>query len=130
MSKIGVGVGEEFPVDDAKVPPTPPPGGNDGNEPERRYWRRRFFLHLLTRIAFIALVIAAIVWMFSPHYFYPGPYAHLPPFGYYPYSHHFFFPLFPILLIAFFAFAWRRRGCYGYHRHWGGHRRGHYHDEA
>lgn len=130
MSKIGIGVGEEFPVDDAKAPPTPPPGDNDGNEPERRYWRRRFFLHLLTRIAFIALVIAAIVWTFSPHYFYPGPYAHLPPYGYYPYPHHFFFPLFPILLIAFFAFAWRRRGCYGYHRHWGDHRRGHYHDEA
>jgi len=123
MSKIGIGIGEDFPVEDAKTPPIPPPDGPQSDDARRRHWRWRFFLHVLTRIAFIALIIAAIVWMFSPHYFSPGPYAHLPPYGYYPYPHHFFFPFFPILLIAFFVFAWRRRGCYGHHRHWHDERR-------
>ena len=130
MSKIGIGIGEEFPVDDAKAPPNPP-GHPDGNEPGRRHWRGHFILHVLARVVLIALVIAAIVWMFSPHYFYPGPYAHVPPYGYYPYAHHFFFfPFFPLLLIALFAFAWRRGRCYGYHRYRDDHRRGHYHEEA
>jgi hypothetical protein len=124
MTKIGIGVGEEFPVDDATTPPAPPTGHSNDDDGRRRHWRRRFLLHILTRVAFIALVVAAIVWMFSPHYFYPGPYANLP--GYYPRPHHFFFfPLFPILLIGFFALAWRRGGCHGHHRHWHGERPAH-----
>jgi hypothetical protein len=126
MTKIGIGVGEDFPVDDATTPPTPPPGNSGHDNHERRHWRRRFLLHILTRVGFIAAVIAAIVWMFSPGYFYPGPYARLPPYGYYPYPHHFFFfPFFPILLIAIVALAWRRRGCYGHRRHWHDGRRAH-----
>jgi hypothetical protein len=118
MSKIGIGVGEEFPVNDAKGPPTAPTGAPEGGNWGRRYWRRRrFLLHVLTRIAFVALVISAMVWMF-----YPAPYAQLPPYGYYPYHRHFwFFPFFPIFLIAFFAFAWRRQGCYAHHHHWHDH---------
>jgi nitrate reductase NapE component len=85
VSKIGIGIGEDFPVEDAKTPPIPPPDGPGSDDARRRHWRWHFFLHLVTRIAFIALIIAAIVWMFSLHYFSPGPYAHLPPYGYYPY---------------------------------------------
>src|SRR5256885_2138761 len=117
MSKIGIGVGEEFPVDDAKTPPPPPPEESEGDDGQRRYWRRHHWLHILTRVALIAFVIAAIVWMFTPHYFFPGPYAGVPPYRFYPYPHFFFFPFFPILLVAFFAFAWRRRGCYRHHHH-------------
>ena len=124
MSKIGIGVGEEFPVEDAKTPPAPPPGGPGGGGREHRHGRWHGSLHILTRVAFLALVIAAIVWMFTPHYSFQGPYAQLPPRGFYPYPHHFFFfPFFPILLIALFAFAWRRRGCHRYHHHH------HWHDE-
>ena len=132
MSKIGIGVGEEFPVEDAKTPPTPPPEEPENDDGERRHWRRHRWLHILTRIAFIGLVIAAIVWMFTPNYFLPGPYAQVPPYRFYPYPHFFFFPFFPILLIALFAFAWRRRGCYRshYHRHWHDERRGDHRQEA
>jgi hypothetical protein len=122
MTKIGIGVGEEFPVDDATTPPALPPGDSNDDDGGRRHWRRRVLLHVLTRIAFISLVIAAIVWMFSPRYFYPGPYANLPPYYLHPH-HFFFFPFFPILLIALFALAWRRRGCHGHHRHWHDERR-------
>ncbi len=131
MSKIGIGVGSEFPVDDANAPPPPPANGaTGGDNGRRRSWRGHLVLHILTRLAFIALVIAAIVWMFSPHYFYAGPYAQLPSRAY-PYPHHFFFfPFFPILLIALFALVWRRRGCYGRHRHWHDESRGDRRQEA
>ena len=95
MSKIGIGVGEEFPVEDAKTPPTPPQEEPENDDGERRHWRRHRWLHILTRVAFIALVIAAIVWMFTPNYFLPGPYAQVPPYRFYPYPHFFFFPFFP-----------------------------------
>ena len=122
MAKFGIGVGEEFPVDEARPPEPPPP---NELERRRRHWRRFRFLHLLTRIAVLALIVSGIVWLFRPRaYFYPDPY--LLPYG--PYPHHFFFPFFPLLLIGLLiAVAWHRRGCYGMHR-WHGpdddHRRG------
>ena len=124
MSKIGIGVGEDFPVQDAT------PGDPDGNDAERHHCRRRYVLHVLTRIVLIGLIIAAIFWMFSPHYFHGGPYASLAPYRYHPYPHHFFFPFFPLLLIALFAFAWRRRGCYRHHHHRHDGRRHVYREEA
>jgi hypothetical protein len=117
MAKYGIGVGEEFPVDEPNNPP--PPEDDDERRKMRRRWRRHHFLHLLTRIALIALVITGIAWLFRPHYFSPGPYA---PYAFYPYPHHFFFPFFPVLLIGLLiAFAWRRGGCYGMRHHWHDH---------
>lgn len=115
MAKFGIGVGEEFPVDDAKTPPTPPPDPGDDRRERRHHWRRHRFLHVLTRVALFALIVSAIAWLFRPHYFY-GPYA---PYAFHPYPHHVFFPFFPVLLIGLLvAFAWRRGGCYGMRRHW------------
>src|SRR5882672_2834158 len=120
MAKFGIGVGEEFPVDEPNNPP--PPENDDERRKMRRHWRRHHLLHLLTRIALLALIVSAIAWLFRPHYFYAGgPYA---PYAFYPYPHHFFFPVFPVLLIAFLlAFAWRRGACYGMHHHWHDHPR-------
>src|SRR5437660_1103341 len=103
MSKFGVGVGEEFPVEDAK----PPQSGGPEQPERRRHWRGHHLLHVLTRLALIALMISAIAWLFRPHYaFYPDPYF---PYAAYGYPHHFFFPFFPVLLVAILlAFAWRR----------------------
>ena len=58
MAKYGIGVGEEFPVDEPKNPP--PPEDDDERRKMRRRWRRFYFLHVLTRIALIALVISGI----------------------------------------------------------------------
>ena len=112
MAKYGIGVGEEFPVDEPKNPP--PPEDDDERSKMRRRWRRHHFLHVLTRIALIALIITGIAWLFRPHYFSPGPYA---PYAFYPYPHHFFFPFFPVLLIVLLLFAWRRGGCHGMRHH-------------
>ena len=114
MTKFGIGVGEEFPVEE------PPPGRPD---PEReaalaardRYRRQHHYLHVATRIAVIALLVAFIVWMFVPHPYITAPGA----VGGYGFHRHFFFPFFPLLLILLFAFAWRRRaGCHYRYRHW------------
>ena len=119
MAKFGIGVGEEFPVDEARTPP--PSNPDDRERDRRRHWRRHGFLHLVTRVAFFALIVSGIAWLFRPHYFY-GPYA---PYAFHPYTHHVFFPFFPVLLIAvLLSFAWRRHGCYGMRRHWNDRPRG------
>jgi hypothetical protein len=125
MAKFGIGVGEEFPVDE---PANPPPADDDEERRRRRHWRLHHWLHLLTRVALIALIISAIVWMFRPRGFYPGPYA---PYAFHPYPHHFFFPFFPILLVVLLiAFARRRHGCYGMRRHWHHENRGDHREEV
>ena len=114
MAKYGVGVGEDFPVEEPKNPP--PPEDDDERRKHWRHRRRHYLLHVLTRVALIALIISAIAWLFRPQYFSPGPYA---PYAFYPYPHHFFFPFFPVLLITLLiVFAVRRGGCYGGRRHW------------
>lgn len=112
MAKFGIGVGEEFPVDEA-APARP----DDDEERKRgRQWRLHHWLHLLTRVALIALIVSAIVWLFRPRGFYPGPYA---PYAVHLYPYHFLFPIFPVLLIVLLiAFARRHHGCYGGRRHW------------
>ena len=128
MAKFGIGVGEEFPVDDAS-PRNPQPPRKDDSE-ERRRRRRWHVVHLLTRFVFLALIVSLIVWLFVPHGHMHDYLGH-DYFGhdsFYPYHHHFFlFPWFPILLIVFlFAFARRRHGCYGpYHWHRDWHRDAH-----
>jgi hypothetical protein len=121
MAKLGIGVGEEFPVEEAG-PPSPPTPEDEGRR--RRRWRRFYFLGLLTRLAVIALIVSALVWLFRPRaQFYPDPY--LLPYGFYPYPHHFFFPFFPLLLVGLLiAILLRRRSCYG-PRYW--HDRHHWH---
>ena len=118
MSKLGVGVGEEFPVEDARPNEPPPPPADD--EERRRRWRRFRFFHFLAHLALIGLVVAGIVWLFRPRtYLYPDPY--LLPYGFYPYPHHFFFPFFPVLFVVLLlALFWRRRGCHVRYRHWHG----------
>ena len=117
MAKFGIGVGEEFPVEE---PQRKPEESEEALAERRRYWRRHQMLHLATRIAVIALILAAIVWMFVPHPYAAGPYA---PYGY-GYHRHFFFPFFPLLLFFVIAMAWRRGGCWR-GRHWHhGHRGG------
>jgi hypothetical protein len=118
MAKIGVGVGEEFPVDDAQPPKSPPPG----EPPPREPWHHRggwhFALHVLARVALIALLIGGIAWLFSGHGFHGYAYG---PYAFHPMYHRgFFFPFFPVLLIVLLVgFAFRRHhyygpGCYGY----------------
>src|SRR5258706_3921137 len=107
MAKFGIGVGEEFPVDEA-APPNPPPPDDDEARRRRRHWRLHWVLHLLTRVALIALIVSGIVWLFRVPHFYP--YA---ADAVHPYPHHFFFPFFPVLLIlALIVFARRRHRCY------------------
>jgi hypothetical protein len=105
MPKISVGVGEEFPAGDPPQPLEPE------RPPRRRGWH--FAFHIFLRLAFIALVIGLIGWVF-----FGGPI-----FGHGPYPDHagwhgHFFPFFPLLLVLFLIFAFRRRrygyGCYGY----------------
>ena len=111
MAKFGIGVGEEFPVDE---PANPPPPDNDEDRKRRRHWRLHHWLHLLTRVAVLALIVSAIVWMFRAPHFYPYAADAVRP-----YPHHFFFPFFPILLVLLlFAFVRRRHGCYGMRHHW------------
>ncbi len=100
MSKVGIGVGEEFPLGD------PPP---DTSEPERphRHAGWHLALNIALRLALLALIIAGIVWMFTGFGVHPG-YA---PYGYH---RHFFFPFFPLLLVLLLIFAFRRRHYYGY----------------
>jgi hypothetical protein len=120
MTKIGIGVGEEFPVDEPPPPP-PPPTDEERNRRERHWrWHRR--LHIATRVAFLALIVAAIFWMFGGNHYAATDAAG----AVRPYPHHFFFPFFPIFLLLLFAFAWRRRGCYGGRSHWHHHHH-HYH---
>src|SRR5690242_18783361 len=102
MSKIGIGVGEEFTVEDP--PPPPPPPSEEERERRERHWRWHRWLHLATRLAFLALIVSGIVWLFAgPHYAMSDAAGAVRP-----YPHHFFFPFFPILLLLLFAFAWRR----------------------
>jgi hypothetical protein len=123
MAKFGIGVGEEFPVDE---PPNPPPPDDDEERRRRRHWRWHFVLHLLTRVALLALIISAIVWLFRAPHFYP--YA---ADAFHPYPYHFFFPIFPVLLIVLLiAFARRHRGCYGMRRHWHHEHRGDHREEV
>jgi hypothetical protein len=116
MSKFGVGVGEDFPVDE---PPSPRPESEEERAQRLRHRRHHHMLHIATRIAFLALIVAFIVWMFVPHPYTAGP-AGYGPYGY-GFHRHVFFPFFPLLLIFVLAMAWRRR-CYGPYRHWHEHR--------
>jgi len=117
MAKIGVGVGEEFPVDEANKAEPPPEGGGPrhacgwGGGWGRLGWVH-FTLFVLLRLAIIALVVGAAWSLFHPYPFAYGPY------GYRPYPHHFFFPFFPVLLIALFAVFLLRRGHRHRWRHW------------
>jgi len=115
MAKFGIGVCEEFPVDE---PPRRSPSETDADYAERRrYWRQHYWLHVATRIAVIALIVAFIVWMFIPH-----PVAPIPA-GANGFHRHFFFP-FPLLMILLFVLAWRALG----HRRWHHHHH-HWHDQ-
>src|SRR5258706_14212040 len=110
MAKFGIGVGEEFPVDEAAPPNPPPPDNDEERKRRRRHWRLHWVMHLLTRVALIALIVSGIVWLVRPQSFHSGPYA---PYAFYPYPQHFIFPLFPILLILLlFAVLRRRQGWY------------------
>ena len=116
MAKFGIGVGEEFPVNE---PPARGPSESEADYAERRrYWRQHYWLHVATRVAVIALIVAFIVWMFIPH---PMPVIPEGARGYYGYRHH-FFP-FPLLMILLFALAWRALA----HRRWHHH---HHHYDA
>jgi hypothetical protein len=115
MTKYGIGVGNEFPVDESHNPP--PPENDDERWERRRRWHRYRFFRLLMWAGLITLIVCAIACPFQPHYFYPGPIA---PYTYYPYpySYHFLFSFIPVLLVAvLIAFAWRRGG-YCMRRHW------------
>jgi uncharacterized membrane protein len=83
-------------------------------------------LHILTRVALIALIISAIVWMFRPHGFYPGPYAS---YAFHPYPHHFFFPVLLLVLLIVFV-RHHHHGRHGMHRHWHHHHRGDHREEV
>ena len=115
MAKFGIGVGEEFPINE---PPGRGPSESEADYAERRrHWRRHYWLHVATtRIAVIALIVAFIVWMFIPQ---PMPVLPDGARGYYGYRHH-FFP-FPLLMILLFALAWRalaHRRWHHHHHHW------------
>jgi len=117
MAKFGIGVGEEFPVNE---PPARNASESDADYAERRrYGRHHHYLHLATRLAVVALIVSFIVWMFIPHPPMPMPAGMHGPYGFH---HHFFFP-FPLLLIVLFVLAWRGFG----RRHW--HHHHHRHDE-
>lgn len=96
MAKFGIGVGEDFPAGD------PPPDPTQSDPPHRRRgWH--IALHIALRLALIALVIGAAVWLFHG---FGGPYAGPHRYG--------FFPLFPLLLVVLLIFALRRRHYCGY----------------
>ena len=106
MSKLGVGVGEEFPAGE-------PPANLPDPEPRRRRFWWPFALHVLVRLAFVALVIGLIAFAFHG---FGAPYAYGPYAGWHG---HFFFPFFPLLLLVFLIFALRRHHYCGYgHRMW------------
>ena len=109
MAKFGVGVGEEFPVDEPAQPPQQSRERYCGRHGHRLGWLH-LSLHVLFRVAIIVLVIAAAVSLFRPH-----PYG---PDGFHPYPHHFLFPFFPVLLIVLVLAFVRRRGFYRRRRHW------------
>jgi hypothetical protein len=122
MTKIGVGVGEEFPVEeppkaDASQTETAGPRGPHAcgwNGTSRRHGWVHVTLSVLLKLAIIGFVAAAAVSLFTAHRFADGAY------GYYPYPHHFFFPFFPILFLVLILFAFRR-DPYWRHRHWHDH---------
>jgi hypothetical protein len=123
MAKFGIGVGEEFPVDE---PANPPPPDDDEEHRRRRHWRLHHWLHLLTRVAVLALIVSAIVWMFRAPHFYPYAADAVRP-----YPHHFFFRSFRSLLIVPDRSRWRRHGCcYGMRRHWHHEHRGDHREEV
>jgi hypothetical protein len=135
MSKIGVGVGEEFPIDEGKPPSGPPGeggpshGGHGGPPPWRRnrYWH---FAHHLLHVALIVAVIFALASFFHPHPFWHG-YAGGPPApGAHPFAAPYYWaPHFPFGLIAFAVlislFVFGRHRHHHHHRHWR-----HWHDEC
>ena len=120
MAKFGIGVGEDFPVDEPKPGETPQPDGARRSCAGRRHgWRghHRFgFLPFLFRILFVVAVIGAVSFLFHPHFYpwYPAPYSYG---GYYPYAPHFgfFFPGLLIFVLVILAF---RHGHHHHHDHW------------
>ena len=114
MAKFGVGVGEEFPVDEPAKSETPNSKGSGrcgwrGHHRNHRFGWLHFGLHVVFRLAIIGLVIAAAVSLFEPHHFADSPHG-------YPYHHHMlFFPFLLIGLLLLFAF---RRHHHHWHRHW------------
>ena len=119
MAKLDVGVGEEFPVDEAK----PREPATETNEPERgcgRGWhghhhgRWHFIGHVLFRLAILGLLIGGVMSFFRWHDMHDSLHA------VYPYPHHFFAPLFWIVLLIALVF-WRG---HWHHRHWHDHSRG------
>jgi len=94
MAKFGIGVGEEFPAGEPS-PDAPPPGHR------HRHSGWHIALHIAARLAVIALVIGAAVWLFHG---FGGPYPDGHRYG--------FFPFFPLLVIVLLIFALRRgRHC-------------------
>jgi hypothetical protein len=122
MAKLGVGVGEEFPVDEAA--PKDPSQTNESEPHCGRGWghhhgRWHFAGHVLFRLAIVGLLIAGVMSFFVRHDIHDGFH------GFHPYPHHFFFPFLAIALLAVLVF---RRGRH--HRHWhhGHAHNGHEHD--
>jgi len=128
MAKLGVGVGEEFPVDEA----APKEPTQETNESQSRcgggghwhgpgHWhghgRWHFAGHVLFRLAILGLLIGGALSFFGRHYDHDSFHA------IYPYPHHFFFPFFWIALLVALVF-WRSRW---HHRHW---HHGHGHDHS
>jgi hypothetical protein len=119
MTKLGVGVGEEFPVDDAKMREAP--SQEDGAQTYcGRGWhghhhgRWHFGWHVLFRLAILGLLIGGVMSFFGWHD------LHDPIHAAYPYPHHFFAPVFWIVLLVALVF-WR--GAWHRH-HWHDHPRG------
>jgi len=91
MAKFGIGVGEEFPAGEPSPDSPLPP-----DRPHRRGgWH--IALHIALRLAVIALVIGAAVWLFQG---FGGPYPSQYGYG--------FFPLFSLFVIVLLIFALRR----------------------
>ena len=106
MSKFGICVGEEFPIDDAA--PRPPSEPDGETHCRRGRWHRVF--HWAARLTFLALMVSAIVWLLRPREF-DGVHG---PYMFHPGHHHVVFPF--LLLALLFLVAWRRGRHH--HHHW------------
>ena len=106
MSKFGVGVGEEFPVEDPEGL-GPKPLTEEEKALRLRFMKRHFWLGLVIRLAFVGMLAGSMVWLFRNNHFDQTAFA--------AHHHHGFFPFFPfLLLMMFLMFAYRRHHWHGY----------------